>query len=325
MPESKTGQPKIHDLVEVRQGKGWHVGELRERHKTFRYLEKGALVGQFASPTALLNAIIELKWEPQREKSSDARKDGDFQTFNSLSEAIDVFTNNPKSIRSFSPETLVLKDEENIGREITYDVTGDYLDIGRFLDGEPECFGVNFNGNPAGLHVTMYADTSAIYHVKKQAIAHKQARMLRLVDWMEQQGVRCRVVSVESTECGHFETIVKDYGDAVNLNDIAVSMHPDWLRRVLFLADEQSKTWDWGYGSAIQWTNTMKRSYVADPDDGLTVFISSQTQSDLGVIDQQFDRLRDKIATLLSGEKHDTVAGEETIQRDFTKVYAVEI
>lgn len=327
---SKTGQPKISDLRDVKQGKNWHVGNLTEQHPTFRHLRQGALVGWWANVRTFFDSIEELGWQPARGKSSDrGRKDAetpsDFHTFKSLAEATDVFRNNPKSIRAFKSEDVELKSEENVGRDVWFDVTGDYLDIGKYLEDQPECFGVAYNGNPAGLHVTIYADAGAVYYVKKQAMAHKQARMLRLVDWLEQQGVRCRITVVESTECGHAEIVVKDYGDAVNLNDIAITMHPDFLRRHMFLFDEQSPTWESGYGSAVVWSQAMKRNYTADPADGLTVFITSQSSNELEKIDFAFDRLRDKIAALLSGLAQETVAGEETVQRDFTQVYAVEI
>ena len=323
--KSKTGKPRLSDLTEVRQGKGWHIGELEEAHPVFNYLKKGALIGEFANVRTMFEAFRVLEWKPAQGMQSDNPKDGQFHTFNSLNEALDVFENNPKSIRQFKAEELQLKSDESIGREITFDVTGDYLDIGRFLEDQPECFGVNYQGNPTGLHVTLYADAAAVAHVDKAAISYKQGRMLRLVDWMEQQGVRCRITVVESTEIGHAEIVVKDYGDAINLNDIAITMHPDFLRRVMFLFDEQSKLWNSWYGMATHWSGTMRNRYVADPEDGLTVFISSQSTSNIPQIDKQFDRLRDKIATLISGEKHDEVAGEDTIQRDFTKVYAVQI
>lgn len=326
MADRATAMPKIQDLDNVRQAEHWHVGELRERHPVFKYLRAGALVGSFASPRAVFDAIEALEWTPQRGKSSDkeGKKNG-FYTFPNLEHAKRVFRDQPKSVRKFTAEDIVLRSEESIGKDVTYDVTGDWLDIGRFLEGQPENFGIAYMGNPTGLYVTLYADFGAVCTTGADVLVRKQARMLRFVDWLEQQGVRCRIVAVLSNEVGHYEVQLKHYGDQVNLNDIAVVFHSDWLRRIFFLVHEQSQHWDDGYGTPYHWSSAMRNTYRADPADGLTVFVSSSMRNSIEHVDQQFDRLRDKVEALITGESKDTVAGEETLQRDFTKVYAVEL
>lgn len=320
--------PSITDLDIISRGNGWYTGTMIERHKQFSYLKKGAFVAHFDSVRTFFEAYPELNWKPAREESSDKRntkkRDG-FNAFGSLAEAVEVFGERPSTIRQFTPEDIQLKSDESIGRDVTFDVTGDYLDIGRYLEGQPECFGVAYNGNPTGLYVTLYVDVVANFNIHHETILRKQQRVLRLADWLEQQGVRCKIIATWSNVCGHFSFNVKDYGDPVNLNDVAVTMHPEFMRRILFLACEQSKTWEYGYGSTLAWTEAMRHSYAADPEDGLTVFVSCQMNGRTEHVDNQFDRLRDKIEALLTGEGKDTVAGEETLQRDFTKVYSVEL
>jgi hypothetical protein len=323
--------PKIHDLDVTHQDSTFHVGTLREQHKQFTYLKPKAVVGYWASVSSFFESLTTLQWKPGGGprggafSSSDSRGDSSFNAFGSLAEAIDVFTNDPKRVRDFTAEDIVLKSDESIGKDVAYDVTGDFLDMGLFLEGQPECFGNAYNGNPTGLHVTVYVDIVANAHINNKTILHKQKRVLRFVDWLEQQGVRCKVLAVWSNVCGHFEWAIKDYGDPVDLNAVAISMHPEFMRRLAFLACEQSETITFGYGETQSWTRAMQSTYQADPADGLTVFVSCQMKDNTEWVDRQFDRLRDKVEALLTGEGKDSVAGEETMQRDFTKVYAVQL
>jgi len=306
---------KVNELDSVRRGVNYFVGKQIADHEVLKYVKRTALVGYFGSLKALWTAINELSWKPKQSKSSDDSGRDDFQSFNSLDEALQVFTHNPRSVRSFTEDNLTLTAEEAIGKDVTFDVTGDYLDIGKFMEGAPECFGVAHNGNPSNLTVNLIMNTSASAYVDKKAIIAKQARLLRLVDWLENQNVRCRITAFESTHTAHMEVVIKDYDEMVDLNDIAVVGHSDFLRRVCFLMSEQSDTWSSGYGHPADFTEAMKRNFSADPADGLTVFIGHQSTSDISGIDVEFDKLRDKLVDVI----HDSSAA------DFSTVYLLEL
>lgn len=306
---------KPKDLDNVKQGAGYLIGEIKDTHEVFNYIRQGTLVMSVNSVQTVFRVIKELNWKPEREKASDKRGNDDFNKFESLSQAIDVYTNNPRSIRTFKEEDLKLSAEETIGKDVMFDVTGDYVDIGRFLDGEPECFGVAYNGNPSNLHATIMFNVSTPWYVKEDLLNHRAARMLRLVDWMESQGVRCQIRAFESTECAHMDVKVKDFEDAIDMNALAVATHSDFLRRISFLVAEQSKTWSYGYGNATSFTNRMMQSYTAEPDNGLTIFITELGSVDKEYVDTHFDKLRDKITALINGEE----------ERDFSKVYSVNL
>ena len=301
----------------VQRGPGYVVGKLAQRHSTFNYLYENALVAKFDSVQSIFSGIKQLNWIPAKGKSSNKApdRDSDFNKFKNLAEAVDVFTNNPRSVREFKEEALRLTAEESIGKEIQFDVVGDYIDIGRFLDGEPECFGVAYQGNPSGLYTTMIVNLSSVFYVTAEAMNHKQARILRLVDWMESQGVRCQIRGFYSSACAHIDVTVKDFAAAVDMNALAVSMHSEFLRRVGFLVAEQSDTWEGGYGSPRDFSRSMRNNYQAIPEDGLTIFIGDQSHSDMEDIDTAFDSLRDKISELIESPQN----------RDFSKVYSVEL
>ena len=306
---------QVKDLNNVKHGKGYIVGELKETHEVFTYLKKDALVFITDSTQTVFRVFKELKWTPKKDQASDKRGSDDFNTFDSLETAISTYTLNPRSIRTFKEEDLKLTAEESIGKDVLYDVTGDYVDIGRYLDGEPECFGVSYNGNPSNLHATIMFNVSTPYFVKEDMLNHRAARMLRLVDWMESQGVRCQIRAFESTECAHMDIKVKNFEDPVDMNALAVSTHSDFLRRIAFLVAEQSKTWSYGYGNATSFTTRMINSYTAEQDNGLTIFVTELGSVDAEYIDTHFDKLRDKITALINGEE----------ERDFTKIYSVNL
>ncbi len=305
----------IKDLDSVKHNRGYYVGELKQDHEIFTYLRRGALVVVTESVQSLFRSFTELNWKPAQGKASDNRGTSDYNKFGSLKEAIDTFTNNPRSIRTFKEENLKMTAEETIGKDVQFGVTGDYVDIGRFLEGQPECFGIAHNGNPSNLHATVLFNVSTPWYVNEELLNHRAARLLRFVDWMESQGVRCQIRAFESTECAHMDIKVKNFEDGVDMNALAVATHSDFLRRVSFLVAEQSKTWGSGYGNATSFTNRMMHSYTAEPENGLTVFVTeigSITKED---IDENFDKLRDKIIELMTTQA----------DRDFTKIYSVNL
>ena len=108
---------------------------------------------------------------------------------------------------------------------------------------------------------------------------------------------------------------VKNFEDAIDMNALAVATHSDFLRRVAFLVAEQSRTWESGYGNATIFTHKMMHHYTAEPENGLTIFITEVGSVTAENIDENFDKLRDKITGLING----------TEERDFSKVYSVNL
>jgi len=305
--------PRILDLTAAESGRGWTVGVLPSQHPTFGYLRENVLCGFFADIGSVFAAINDLNYKPRRQESSNSRSD--FYSTDSLADAIDLFSKRPHTIRHFKTDDRLLTAEDNIGSSVYYDVQGDFLDVGRYLEGSPEVFGVMHAGNPASLYVTILFNINVVSSVSPEAINHKQQELLRLVDWLESRQVRCKIRAFASTECCHVDIVLKDYGDPVDLNAIAVVSHSDFLRRILFLYDEQSKTWESGYGSPTRFSGVMVNKYQPSPDDGLTVYIDDQSVNDKEVITRNFDTCKKKIADVISSPE----------KRDFTRAYMVQL
>lgn len=305
--------PRINDLTAAKNGRGWTVGVLPSSHPTFTYLRSEVLCGFFNDIGSVFTAINDLKYKPRRNESSNSS--GGFYSTHSLDDAIDLFTKRPHTIRTFATDDRMLTAEDNIGSSVYYDVQGDFLDVGRYLEGSPEVFGVMHAGNPASLYVTILFNINVVSSVGPEAINHKQQELLRLVDWLESRQVRCKIRAFASTECCHVDIVLKDYGDPVDLNSVAVVSHSDFLRRVLFLYDEQSKTWESGYGSPTRFSTVMVNKYEPVPEDGLTVYIDDQSVNDKDVITRNFDNCKKKIADVISSPE----------KRDFSRAYMVQL
>ena len=306
--------PNVSDLTNVRSGLGYQIGELPHKHDQFDFLKSGTLCGFFDDIGSLFRAIDVLNYKPKHNKSSDD-SGRSFYAFDSLRHAIDVFTNKPHTIRNFKPDDRDLTAEDAIGQEVHYDVQGDYIDIGRFLEGIPEVFGRMEGGNPNSLYVTLLFNTNVVSSVSADSISFKQKQILRLVDWFESRGVRCKIRAFASTQCCHLDITVKDYSDPVDMNALAVVSHPDFLRRIVFLYDEQSKTWQSGYGSPTYFSNVMVHHYSPDPSDGLTIYIDDQSTNDENVIAKNFESCQLKVADVISSPD----------KRDFTRAYMVQL
>lgn len=267
-----------------------------------RIMEVGTrnkLHAEFNSVGEVFRAIDKLGWTPQRDRASDDRGRGDFHTFSSLAEATDVFRNRPDEIRKFIMNETKLLSPSSPGKEIVYDVTGDFLDIDRFMEGVPEVFGNVTMGNPRNTFCTINILGSFVYWTEPKYILARLMRVVRLVDWLEAQNVRCQIVVSDDSEVSFISTVVKRFAEPVDLNELCVANHPDWLRRIEFLIMEQSKTWRSGYGNSQKYDNDMQR-YTPRPEDGMYVYVGGYIPPTIASMERQFDKIEADILDLLA-------------------------
>lgn len=263
---------------------------------------KGRLSLHFESVRDVFNTISTQGWVPKHDRASERRKSGDsFYAFETLDEAMDVYLNHPEKVRTFSNADVKLESIESPGKDIFYDVTGDYVDIGRYLDGDPENMGNMAMGNPRSVFATINVMISKVHWTDERYIERTQRRVLRLVDWLESQDIRCQIVATTVSEVLNFSCIVKQFTDPVDLNDLAVVCHTDFFRRVVFLLKEQSKTWTYGYGSADDYDTRMKK-YTPQPEDGLYVYVGGyfpHSGNDTDELDKEFDKIEKSVHKMI--------------------------
>lgn len=281
--------------------------------------DDGRIMAHFESIPAMFRVIKERGWTPEGSMASDiGGADGQYLVFDSLHEAHDVFLNQPWRIRQFSQKDDKLRLEDNPGNDVFYSETGDFVDVGRFLEGEPENFGNSYMGNPARVFAEINVNIAAAKWTTAEYILQKQKRILRLVDWLETYGIRCRIRISLSTDAGSVSVTVKDAHEAFDVNALAIAMHPDFLRRSMFLVLEQSDAWEFGYGDGVEYDDMMLFSDYCDPADGFTIYVGGYMPYSLGEdpetrdgynydndverLDKDFDNVEVSIAKLIKDE-----------------------
>lgn len=261
-------------------------------------LKQGERVMLFQGVRTALDYINENLDKPRESGSSDGRGGGHAgNSFKNYKEAMDTFINNPESVVKYDPTEMRPVEFEEQGNDLEYDVTGDFIDIGRVLEGVPEQFGSLHNGNPRNRRVRIVVALAQTHYMTPKEINHRSERVIRLVDALENANVRTEVLAIDSNTCSHTEIVVKKFEEALTIEDVAVATHVDFFRRMCFRASEWSDTWTYGYGRADilkQNINQLKSQL----NDEITIFVDGDLRQ--YNINNYFDELEKKIETELS-------------------------
>jgi len=128
--------------------------------------------------------------------------------------------------------------------DIQWDVVGEQVDVGRFIEGEPECMAVfNFKEGMGKGVITICLNIIAACNVPTDIITRRGAACLTIVDILEDMGFRCEIRFGSAVDSGynHYEisTLLKHSAQAVDLDTLAFSLaHPSMLRRIIFSVEE---------------------------------------------------------------------------------------
>ena len=308
---------KSEELKQVDAGSGYFIGEVKQRHQYLRYLDTGTLVTLFDGVDKLLDFVTEKMPEPKRGGSSTETGRNNFNAFATYDEAMDIFRNRPEEITTFDPAELRIKDAGEVGTEVEYDVTGDFIDIGRYMEGIPEVMGNMHNGNARNRRANIVINLNQYSRINHEVIQHRGERVLRLIDALEAGGVRSQLIAIESTQCDHIEVTVKRHDEPLTISDLAVVMHPEFLRRTIFRIAEHSKTWDWGYGSAMNFGRSLTPEVIeGDNVNEIDIVIDSNM-----AYKEDIDRAFDQIERLLVWEMSKPVPEVSSIKLDGSGIW----
>ena len=126
-------------------------------------------------------------------------------------------------------------------RQFAWDVVGDYVDVGKYLTGEPECFGadVEEQDSTSGRIVSIRLNNCVSGALQPDAIIARGVAVLVAVDLLESCGRRCEVIVCQSTETSTLKVdgniVVKRPSEPVDLDRLAYSVaHPGFFRRLGF-------------------------------------------------------------------------------------------
>ena len=280
---------------------GYEIGELtakavkklgEERYLTLRAKE---LAGRFNGVRTFIDYISENEGKfggriPNRDYDSSHEVRGSswtkFKTFEDCSNAI---KKEPEQFRHFTEADIRLNEYASLGNDADYDVTGDFLDVGRVMAGEPECFGTMRNGSLTKRFANVVINGNHAHWIDQSFIDKKAQRVARLVDVLEVNNVRTKVTIVWSNKDSHLEIVVKQYDDRLDLNDVCVALSPDFFRRYEFWFSEHSATHESSYGRA----EPLSLDMVKDEDVNVNILVNSNGHRN---VDEGFDEVEKRIS-----------------------------
>lgn len=137
----------------------------------------------------------------------------------------------------------------------TYEVSGNYVDIGRYISGLPDNM-VYIKNKPSNKRVKIICKAGFNSGADKESYFKYGLRILSIIDYCEKQNIRVELLCRFCTEYGNcksiIEVILKKYGDFVDINKLAFSLcNPAFQRRIEFsfcesLSKEICKAFDIG-------------------------------------------------------------------------------
>lgn len=125
-------------------------------------------------------------------------------------------------------------------RQQSWDVSGQWIDVGRYLTGEPECWGSETDGNTTMSRVVSIRLNNCVSAaVDPSTIVARGLAVLVAVDLLEACNVRCEVIvgtaSRQDGDVVESNVIVKRAGDPAEPNAMAFNIaHPSFFRRFGF-------------------------------------------------------------------------------------------
>lgn len=278
----------------------YEVGELKTdrvsqvRAKGFS-VKGGQLMGRFDGVRTFTDFLSEKggKFGSRKPESDDSSHDknrgSDWTKYKTYEECIKTVKNEPERFRNFQEADIRLTEWESNGSDVDFATTGDFIDVGRVMEGEPECFGTMRNGNVIKRFANIVINGNHAHWVKGSWIDQKAQRTARLIDFLEASNVRVRVTIVYTNDNSHLELVVKQYNDRLDINDICVALSPDFFRRFEFYWSEHSKTHDSCYGRA----ENICLSMVREDDVDLNILVGSnghrEAKDDFNELEKQIE------------------------------------
>lgn len=125
--------------------------------------------------------------------------------------------------------------------EYQWDLQGRQLNVGRFLQGRPDCWLNPVESEEAGgRFISILVSASYNAMIKEEAIKNRGAAIVSLIDHLEHSGYRVKLDVCDPTKNGKDDLIfyrinLKNYDEPVDLSTVAfATAHPAMQRRIMF-------------------------------------------------------------------------------------------
>lgn len=209
--------------------------------------------------------------------SIPGRYDSGWYGTSTFEEAVSLARNGwPEGLEKAAMFDAVLEQiiaEKMFEPEAKWDVSGDWIDIGRFVTGEPEVFGeyveteVQRTATPPKI-IRIVVNVCVSAGVDTGVIIKRGAAMTALVTALERHGRRCEIDVVAPNQMGYnsqrFDLVIraKEAGEPMQLDKMVFLMaHPAILRRLIF------SSWEHGNRDATPSRHSGYGRVAEMPDD----------------------------------------------------------
>lgn len=171
--------------------------------------------------------------KPKEGSSTYTSNDGWYGT-KSLDQAIDLFRNKRHELLPKGFQQKYIKNINANGIDVEYNVTGDYLDMGRYMSGEPEVFGTNINGDLTGKVVSVYINASVSASYDAEDVMLGAEKLAEVINALYVSGARVSTTFMSAEETQWIEVKLNDFGDPLNPVDLVAVASPSFIRRLCF-------------------------------------------------------------------------------------------
>lgn len=152
----------------------------------------------------------------------------------SLDQAIDLFRNKRHELLPKGFKQQYIKNINANGIDVEYNVTGDYLDMGRYMSGEPEVFGTNINGDLTGKVVSVYINASVSASYDAEDVMLGAEKLAEVINALYVSGARVSTTFMSAEETQWIEVKLNDFGDPLDPVDLVAVASPSFIRRLCF-------------------------------------------------------------------------------------------
>lgn len=218
----------------------------------------------------------------------------DWYGTSSLDEAIDLFRNKRQDLLPDGFKQQYIKSIHSSGVDVEFGVTGDYLDMGRYMSGEPEVFGTNINGDLTGKVVSVYinASVSASYDAEDVMLGAK--KLAEVINALYVSGARVSTTFISAEETQWIEVKLNDFGDPLNPVDLVAVASPSFIRRLCFAVNNYHDVST--HGSIVDVLNGHRD--ILNKGEDLVVYITPNTIPNFnrtGAVDKALSDIKEAI------------------------------
>lgn len=145
---------------------------------------------------------------------------------------------------------------EGVSMQFVHDVAGCQVDIGRYMDGEPECmYEYMFSeSDKHGKIVDVYYQFNNSCGISSDDMMSYGIAVLALVDNLESRGYSCNLYAVgitsEGSDTENITITIKEAGETLNVESIMYAFHTSFFRRHWFAFHERQKYCTGAYGTS---------------------------------------------------------------------------